>query len=119
MSKPNWTAEQHAAITLRGQILVAAAAGSGKTAVLVERLIHRITDPEEPEDVDRFLVVTFTKAAANEMRERIGKAIDEALFIAQETGEVELLLRQRSLLHRASITTVSYTHLTLPTTPYV
>jgi ATP-dependent helicase/nuclease subunit A len=106
VSKPKWTAEQLAAITLRGQILVAAAAGSGKTAVLVERLIHRITDPEEPEDVDRFLVVTFTKAAANEMRERIGKAIDEVLFIAQETCEVELLLRQRSLLHRASITTL-------------
>ena len=53
MSKPKWTEEQHAAITLRGQILVAAAAGSGKTAVLVERLIQRITDPEEPEDVEQ------------------------------------------------------------------
>ena len=106
MSKPKWTAEQRAAITLRGQLLVAAAAGSGKTAVLVERLIQRITDPDEPEDVDRFLVVTFTKAAANEMRERIGKALDEALFLAQETREVEHLLRQRTLLYRASITTL-------------
>ena len=106
MSKPKWTVEQRAAITLRGQLLVAAAAGSGKTAVLVERLIHRITDPEEPEDVDRFLVVTFTKAAANEMRGRIGKALDDALFQEQETREVERLLRQRTLLQRASITTL-------------
>ncbi len=106
MSKTQWTVEQRAAITLRGQLLVAAAAGSGKTAVLVERLIQRITDPEKPEDVDRFLVVTFTKAAANEMRERIGKALDEALFVAQDTREIERLLRQRTLLHRASITTL-------------
>ena len=106
MSKPKWTLEQSAAISLRGQLLVAAAAGSGKTAVLVERLIHRITDPEEPIDVDRFLVVTFTKAAANEMRERIGKALDNALFQEQETGEIERLLRQRNLLYRASITTL-------------
>jgi len=106
VSKPKWTAEQHAAITLRGQLLVAAGAGSGKTAVLVERIIHRITDAEEPEDIDRFLVVTFTKAAANEMRERIGKALDDALFHEQETLEVERLLRQRALLYRASITTL-------------
>jgi ATP-dependent helicase/nuclease subunit A len=106
VSKPKWTVEQLAAITLRGQLLIAAAAGSGKTAVLVERLIHRITDPEALEDVDRFLVVTFTKAAANEMRERIGKAIDEALFVAQEAGEIERLLRQRTLLYQASITTL-------------
>jgi len=106
VSKTQWTAEQRAAITLRGQLLVAAAAGSGKTAVLVERLIQRITNPEEPEDVDRFLVVTFTKAAANEMRERIGKALDEALFLAQEPGAVERLLRQRTLLQRANITTL-------------
>ena len=98
--------EQHAAITLRGQLLVAAAAGSGKTAVLVERLIRRITNPEESEDVDHFLVVTFTKAAASEMRERIGKALDEALFHEQEPREIERLLRQRTLLLRASITTL-------------
>lgn len=106
MSNPKWTAEQDAASSLRGQILVAAAAGSGKTAVLVQRLIQRITDPEDPEDVDRFLVVTFTKAAANEMRQRIDKALDDALFHEQETREVERLLRQRTLLHRASITTL-------------
>ena len=106
MSKPNWTSEQHAAITLRGQLLVAAAAGSGKTAVLVERIISRITDPEEPVDADRFLVVTFTKTAANEMRERIGKALEDKIFCEQETREVERLLLQRTLLQRASITTL-------------
>ncbi|HZK85909.1 MAG TPA: UvrD-helicase domain-containing protein [Desulfosporosinus sp.] len=106
MSQPKWTVEQHAAITLRGQLLVAAAAGSGKTAVLVERLIHRITDCEDPVDVDRFLVVTFTKAAANQMRERIGKALDDKLFREQESHEVERLLQQRTLLNRASITTL-------------
>ncbi|MGI6119886.1 MAG: helicase-exonuclease AddAB subunit AddA [Desulfosporosinus sp.] len=106
MKKTHWTAEQSAAIELRGSLLIAAAAGSGKTAVLVERLIHRITDDKEPEDIDRFLVVTFTKAAANEMRERIGKALDDAIFHEQETREIERLLRQRTLLHGASIMTL-------------
>ncbi|AET68350.1 ATP-dependent exonuclase V beta subunit, helicase and exonuclease domain-containing [Desulfosporosinus orientis DSM 765] len=106
MSKPQWTDEQSAAITLRGELLVAAAAGSGKTAVLVERLIHQITDIHYPVDVDRFLVVTFTKAAANEMRERIGKALDEALFGENDPREIERLLSQRTLLQRASITTL-------------
>jgi helicase-exonuclease AddAB, AddA subunit, Firmicutes type len=106
VSTPQWTPEQQAAMTLRGQLLVAAAAGSGKTAVLVERLIRRIKDPEEAVDVDRFLVVTFTKAAATEMKERIGKALDNALFLEQESGEIERLLRQRTLLQRANITTL-------------
>lgn len=106
MSNPQWTEEQQAAIDLRGQLLVAAAAGSGKTAVLVERLIRRITDPYEKVDVNRFLVVTFTKAAANEMRERVGKALDEALFKESDPTEVDRLLHQRALLYRASITTL-------------
>lgn len=106
MSKGRWTVEQNAAIKFRGQLLIAAAAGSGKTAVLVERLINRITDPDEAVDIDSFLVVTFTKAAANEMRERIGRALDEALFKESENDEIERLLRQRTLLHRASITTL-------------
>jgi ATP-dependent helicase/nuclease subunit A len=106
MNKPSWTPEQRTAIHLRGQLLVAAAAGSGKTAVLVERLIQRITDLQDPIDVDRFLVVTFTKAAANEMRERIGKAIDEALFQEHDLQQVEHLLHQRALLQRANITTL-------------
>lgn len=106
MGKPKWTAEQQAAISLRGQLLVAAAAGSGKTAVLVERMIQRIMDPVEPVDVDRFLVVTFTKAAANEMRERVSKALEDALFIKQDEREVERLLRQLNLLYWANITTL-------------
>ncbi|MCO5386472.1 MAG: UvrD-helicase domain-containing protein [Desulfosporosinus sp.] len=106
MSKPKWTEEQNAAIMLQGELLVAAAAGSGKTAVLVERLIRRIKNAEDPVDVDRFLVVTFTKAAANEMRERIGKALDDALFQEQEPREIERILSQRTLLHQASITTL-------------
>ncbi len=106
MSSPKWTEEQRAAIELRGQLLVAAAAGSGKTAVLVERLIRRITDSHDGVDVDRFLVVTFTKAAAQEMRERVGKALDNALFAETDPNEVERLLHQRALLYRASITTL-------------
>lgn len=106
MSSPKWTSEQKAAINLKGQILVAAAAGSGKTAVLVQRLINRITDTDEKVDVDRFLVVTFTKAAAAEMRDRIGKALDDALFSETDPAQVEHLLHQRTLLYRASITTL-------------
>ena len=72
-----WTKEQRQVIELRNRnILVSAAAGSGKTAVLVERIIKRITDEQHPVDVDRLLVVTFTNAAASEMRERIGDAIE-------------------------------------------
>ena len=66
-----WTAEQQKVIDLRNRnILVSAAAGSGKTAVLVERIIQRITDEREPVDVDRMLIVTYTEAAASEMKER-------------------------------------------------
>ena len=67
-----WTEEQRKVIELRDRnILVSAAAGSGKTAVLVERILSRITDPDDPVDVDELLVVTFTRAAAAQMRERI------------------------------------------------
>ena len=65
-----WTKEQQKVIDYRNRnILVSAAAGSGKTAVLVERIIHRILEDENPVDIDKLLVVTFTKAAAAEMRE--------------------------------------------------
>ena len=68
-----WTDDQRKVIELRDRnILVSAAAGSGKTAVLVERIIKIITDKEQPVDIDRLLIVTFTNAAAAEMRERIG-----------------------------------------------
>ena len=99
-----WTSEQQKVIDYRNRnILVSAAAGSGKTAVLVERIIQRITDEEHPTDIDKLLVVTFTKAAAAEMRERIGNAIDEKLFVQPED---ENLRKQQTLLHNAQITTI-------------
>ena len=67
-----WTKEQQEVIRLRDRnILVSAAAGSGKTAVLVERILSKITDKEHPVDIDRLLIMTFTRAAAGEMKERI------------------------------------------------
>ena len=75
-----WTEEQQKVIRLRNRnILVSAAAGSGKTAVLVERIISRLTRENPPLDVDRLLIMTFTEAAAAEMKERIGLAIEKAL----------------------------------------
>ena len=77
---PQWTDDQQQVIDSRDKnMLVSAAAGSGKTAVLVERIIQRILDEEKPIDVDRIVVVTFTKAAAAEMRERILLAINGKL----------------------------------------
>ncbi|MCM1135353.1 MAG: helicase-exonuclease AddAB subunit AddA [Clostridium sp.] len=99
-----FTPEQQKVIELRDRnILVSAAAGSGKTAVLVERIIRRITDKENPVDIDRLLIVTFTNAAAAEMRERISQAIDRQL--EAEPGSIHLQ-KQASLLHNAQITTI-------------
>ena len=99
-----WTEEQRKVIELRDRnILVSAAAGSGKTAVLVERILSRITDPDDPVDVDELLVVTFTRAAAAQMRERIGQAIKNRL---RENPEDVHLQRQTALLHCAQITTI-------------
>ncbi|NLW17027.1 MAG: helicase-exonuclease AddAB subunit AddA [Firmicutes bacterium] len=99
-----WTPQQWQAITTRGtNLLVAAGAGAGKTAVLVERIIRRITDPRAPINVDQLLVVTFTNAAAAEMRERIGGALTEAVA---NNPEDERLARQLALLGRASIATL-------------
>lgn len=99
-----WTTEQQQVIDLRNRnLLVSAAAGSGKTAVLVERIIQKIIDKEHPVDIDRLLIVTFTNAAAAEMRERIGAAIEAAL--EQEPGNVHLQ-KQQTLLHNAQITTI-------------
>ncbi|MFC3798262.1 UvrD-helicase domain-containing protein [Cohnella sp. GCM10012308] len=99
-----WTAEQWAAIAAGGRhLLVAAAAGSGKTAVLVERIISRIADERDPLDVDALLVATFTKAAAAEMKERIRTALE--LKLEQSPGSAHLR-RQLALLPRASITTL-------------
>ncbi|CAG7639370.1 ATP-dependent helicase/nuclease subunit A [Paenibacillus solanacearum] len=99
-----WTDDQWDAIAIRGHsMLVAAAAGSGKTAVLVERIIRRIADERNPLDVDRLLVATFTKAAASEMRHRISDALEKAL--AANPGS-DHLQRQLALIQRASITTL-------------
>ena len=99
----NWTDAQKAAIDARGgTVLVSAAAGSGKTAVLVERVISRLTG-ENPCSADSLLIVTFTKAAANEMRSRISAAIESRLA---EDPTNQLLLRQKLLLHSAKICTI-------------
>ncbi|MRX73527.1 AAA family ATPase [Bacillus lacus] len=99
-----WTDDQWKAIAASGQdILVAAAAGSGKTAVLVERLIRKIISKENPVDVDRLLVVTFTNASAAEMKSRIGEALEKAL---RESPASLHIRRQLSLLNRASISTL-------------
>ncbi|WMC91869.1 helicase-exonuclease AddAB subunit AddA [Kineothrix sp. MB12-C1] len=100
----SYTPEQQEVIDTHGcNILVSAAAGSGKTAVLVERIVKMISDEEKPVDIDRLLVVTFTNAAAAEMRERIGAAIEKRL---EEMPESEHLQKQAALVHNAQITTI-------------
>lgn len=100
----NWTPNQQSVIDARdANLLVSAAAGSGKTAVLVERVISRILDPDHPVDIDRILVVTFTKAAASEMKERIGAAIEKKLTEMPQNAH---LRRQSALIHHARITTI-------------
>ena len=99
-----WTDDQWKAIMASGQdILVAAAAGSGKTAVLVERIIEKILSKEEPMNVDELLVVTFTNASAAEMRHRISEALEKA--INEDPTSIHLR-KQLSLLNRASISTL-------------
>ena len=99
-----WTSEQKKVIDLRDRdILVSAAAGSGKTAVLVERIVNRICVDNPPVDIDRMLVVTFTKAAAAEMRERVSRAIDS---LKELKPDDENLQRQSTLVHNALITTI-------------
>lgn len=95
--------EQNDVINLRNRnILVSAAAGSGKTTVLVERIIRMISDEEHPVDIDHLLIVTFTKAAAASMREKISDAIAKKL----EEHYSDHLQRQATLLHHAQITTI-------------
>ena len=97
------TDEQARIINARNtSLLVSAAAGSGKTAVLVERIVSLICDKDDPVDIDRILVVTFTQAAAAELKERVLKRIGEIL---EDDPENEHLLRQQTLVHRALITT--------------
>lgn len=102
MSKVNWTKEQQDAIYEKGSnILVAAAAGSGKTAVLVERIINKII--KDRIDIDKLLVVTFTNAAASEMRERVLDAIYKKL---EDNPDDDNLQRQITLLNKSSICTI-------------
>ena len=99
-----WTKEQEQVIAARGcNLLVSAAAGSGKTAVLVERIITRLTEGENPLDVDQLLVVTFTEAAAAEMKERIRGAIEKKLETDPDNAHLQ---RQATLIHHAKITTI-------------
>ncbi|MDD2971236.1 MAG: helicase-exonuclease AddAB subunit AddA [Lachnospiraceae bacterium] len=100
----HFTEDQEKVITTRDKnILVAAAAGSGKTAVLVERIVQLVTDPDKKVDIDRLLIVTFTSAAASEMRERISDALSRKM---EESPEDEHLQRQMTLIHNAQITTI-------------
>ncbi len=99
-----FTEQQEKVITTRNKnILVSAAAGSGKTSVLVERILSMITDKDHPVDIDRFLIVTFTNAAASEMRGRIHARILKGL---EENPADENLQRQSALIHNAQITTI-------------
>lgn len=100
----SFTEKQQEVIDERGHnVLVSAAAGSGKTAVLVERIVKMVSDSDRPVDIDRLLVVTFTNAAAAQMRERISRALEDRLAAEPEN---EHLQRQTTLLHNAKITTI-------------
>ncbi len=104
MGEVTYTKEQQRVIEERNaNLLVSAAAGSGKTAVLTERILSLLSDKENPTDIDRMLIVTFTNAAASEMRERIGVAIEK--FMEKEPGN-RWMQRQIALLPNAQITTI-------------
>lgn len=99
-----WTEEQQKVIDTHGvNVLVSAAAGSGKTAVLVARILEMVTSPVHLVDIDRLLVVTFTNAAAAEMRQRIRDALEVR---AEQEADNEHLQRQLVLIHNAKITTI-------------
>lgn len=110
MSEKRWTDSQKKAIELRGSdILVSAGAGSGKTAVLVERILQLVLDENNDIDIDNLLVVTFTRAAAAQMRDKIGEGMDKRLLLAEEAKDEELeakILRQKHLLAGARICTI-------------
>ena len=104
MSEIKWTRDQQKIINMRGcNILVSAAAGSGKTAVLVERIIRMITDPNNSININELLVVTFTKAAASQMREKIRFAMENIL---EKNPENRHIRNQLHLLNQANILTI-------------
>lgn len=109
MGKIEWTEDQKSIIGMRNcNLLVSAAAGSGKTAVLVERIFQRIMDANDPVNVDQFVVVTFTNAAAAQMKDRLRTRIEQEL---EEQPENEHLKRQEGLLASSHISTVhSFCH---------
>ena len=125
-TKPNYTPEQKEAIYHTGHdILVSASAGSGKTMVLVERILNLV---KQGADITDLLVVTFTKAAAQEMKERIQAKIQDQINQAPSGSNLKNhLIKQLPLINQANISTihsfcskaVSYTHLTLPTSDLV
>lgn len=99
-----WTKSQRQAIDCKGgSVIVSAAAGSGKTAVLVERVISRLTDPENPVDANRILVVTYTRAAAQELKERLYSKLSQLI---KNDPFNKTLLRQQTLLSKANISTI-------------
>ena len=105
MAERKWNKEQLEAITaFGGDLLVSAAAGSGKTAVLVERIIRMLTREENPVDADRILAVTFTNLAAAEMKTRINAALTELI---EQSPDDRRLRRQQLLMERAHIATIS------------
>ena len=110
MSQMTWTTAQQAAIDARGQnLLLSAAAGSGKTAVLTERIKKLITDMDDPADITELLVLTFTRASAGEMKTRISSGIAKALSEAEQERNTPLarhLSRQLALISSAQISTL-------------
>ena len=115
IAKVRWTDEQQAVIDHRnGNLLVSAAAGSGKTAVLIEHILSLVCSETDPRDIDRLLVVTFTRAAAAEMRERLYKGLNKRLDEAERDSALGLvkpaylhhLQRQLKLLPHAMVCTI-------------
>lgn len=106
----HWTKEQEEALSVRGKnLLLSAAAGSGKTAVLTERIARLVKDPANHTDINELLVLTFTKAAASEMKARISQALSDALKEADEAddeGRIRHLEKQISLLGSTQISTL-------------
>ena len=100
----NWSEEQKKIIGLKNKsILVSAAAGSGKTTVMVERIIDMISDENNGIDLNELLVMTFTNAAADGMRQKIGKALRNRLAAEPDNKRLKL---QSAMLPRASISTI-------------
>ncbi|MCR4927763.1 MAG: helicase-exonuclease AddAB subunit AddA [Lachnospiraceae bacterium] len=103
----NWTSSQSEIIKHKsGDLLVSAGAGSGKTAVLVEHIISRVFDKDDPVDIDRLLVLTYTRAAAAEMKDRIRKRFEGALDMADDEESAAFIRKQLTLLNTAQISTI-------------